>query len=213
MNQRTTSATSLSLYSSCILPTAYGTFKCSVYRNEFHSECMTLSLGHLNQNDSCSPVLTRIHSSCLTGETLGSLKCECGQQLQEALYQIAQRGRGILIYLFQEGRGIGLGDKIRAYHLQNQGMDTVDANRQLGLDDDLREYQDALSILNLLGIQTIDLMTNNPLKIQALEKGGVHINSRIPIEVGLHPCNRHYLETKHQRMGHLISESFLSASS
>ncbi|MDF7666301.1 GTP cyclohydrolase II [Orbaceae bacterium ESL0727] len=150
------------------------------------------------------PILTRIHSECLTGDALFSLRCDCGFQLEAALKQIAKAGRGILLYHRQEGRNIGLLNKIRAYALQDQGMDTVEANHQLGFAADERDFTLCADMLELLGVKQIRLLTNNPEKIRVLEDSGIEITERVPLEVGENPNNEHYLETKASKMGHLL---------
>jgi GTP cyclohydrolase II len=151
-----------------------------------------------------SPVLTRLHSTCFTGDTLGSLKCDCGQQLNGALEQIAAYGAGLLIYLNQEGRGIGLANKIRAYSLQDQGFDTVDANHRLGFEDDERDFKIGAEILTNLGFSEIKLLTNNPRKVGMLEENGIVVTERLPLKVGHTSDNTDYLHTKVKRSGHLI---------
>ena len=151
-----------------------------------------------------SPVLTRLHSTCFTGDVLGSLKCDCGPQLNGALEQIAAYGAGLLIYLNQEGRGIGLANKIRAYSLQDQGFDTVDANHRLGFDDDERDFKIGAEILTNLGFSEIKLLTNNPRKVGMLEENGIVVTERLPLKVGRTADNADYLYTKVKRSGHLI---------
>lgn len=184
------------------LPTAYGNFRVIAYHNDLDD------LQHLavvkGQPQAGEPVLCRVHSECLTGDVLGSLRCDCGSQLQDALRAIEAKGQGVLIYLRQEGRGIGLNNKIRAYALQDQGLDTVEANEALGFPDDLREYTVAAHILKDLGIDTLDLMTNNPAKIAALENLGLTIAQRTPILVPTCPQNLDYIQTKVEKMNHLI---------
>ena len=138
---------------------------------------------------------------------LGSLKCDCKAQLDSALAYIQRQGRGVVLYLRQEGRGIGLGNKIRAYQLQEQGIDTVDANRMLGFGDDLRRYDVAAEMLSLLDIESVELITNNPLKVDGLRQAGFPVIDRIPIVAGVNTVNQHYLETKRVRMGHLFERS------
>lgn len=150
------------------------------------------------------PILTRIHSECLTGDALFSLRCDCGFQLQAALQQIAKTGNGVLLYHRQEGRNIGLLNKIRAYALQDEGLDTVEANHQLGFAADERDFTICADMLKLLNIDQIKLLTNNPEKIRVLEQAGIKIVERIPLEVGENPNNEHYLETKAQKMGHIL---------
>lgn len=150
------------------------------------------------------PVLARIHSECLTGDALFSLRCDCGFQLQEALSRIAKQGRGIILYLRQEGRGIGLLNKIKAYHLQDQGADTVEANEQLGFDADQREYSMCLPMLEHFGIKSLKLMTNNPKKVAAMQSYGIEISSREAIKVGENSHNEGYLATKAGKLGHMM---------
>ncbi len=152
-------------------------------------------------------MLVRVHSECLTGDVFGSLRCECGPQLARALEMVADDGLGVVVYLRgHEGRGIGIGHKIRAYGLQDQGHDTVDANLQLGLPADSREYGIGAQILADLGVTTMRLMTNNPAKLGGLEGFGLEITDRVPIEIKSNPYNEHYLRTKRDRMGHLLEE-------
>jgi GTP cyclohydrolase II len=149
--------------------------------------------------------LIRLHSECLTGDVLGSLRCDCGQQLDAALELIAQAPAGVLLYLPQEGRGIGLANKIRAYALQDEGLDTVDANLALGLPVDRRDYAAAANILHSLGLSQVRLLTNNPLKEAALERHGIHVAERVPLTIPPNSVNQHYLRTKADRMGHLLA--------
>lgn len=153
-----------------------------------------------------TPVLARIHSECLTGDALFSLRCDCGFQLQEALKRIAETGSGVLLYLRQEGRGIGLLNKIKAYHLQDQGADTVEANEQLGFAADMRDYSMCLPMLEHLGVKTVKLMTNNPRKVAALETYGVSVAERVPLQVGKNRHNEEYLATKMGKLGHMMTE-------
>ena len=150
------------------------------------------------------PPLVRLHSECLTGDVLGSVKCDCGPQLDAALARIAADGWGMLLYLRQEGRGIGLVNKLRAYQLQDQGFDTVDANLRLGFEDDSRDFAIAAAMLRLLGQDTVRLLTNNPRKVAGLEAEGISVSERLPLEVGAGPHNRLYLATKRDRSGHLL---------
>ncbi|MEM9594314.1 MAG: GTP cyclohydrolase II [Acidobacteriota bacterium] len=149
------------------------------------------------------PPLVRLHSECLTGDALGSLRCDCGEQLEAALSQIAQEGRGVLLYLRQEGRGIGLLNKIRAYALQDQGLDTVEANEHLGFHADIRDYSVAAAMLKDLGVTSLRLLTNNPRKLAQLEAHGLH-GERVPLVVDRNDENRGYLETKRTKLGHLL---------
>lgn len=183
------------------LPTEDGQFRLSLYRSLEGCDHVMLVHGDVRGQQG---VLTRIHSECFTGDVLGSLRCDCGAQLEASLGLIAQAGRGILLYLRQEGRGIGLVDKLRAYNLQDQGYDTVDANAQLGHEPDAREYTDAVLMLRDLGVDSVDLITNNPSKIQALEEMGLRVRTRIPTKLAVNPENRAYLDTKVRRMNHLL---------
>jgi GTP cyclohydrolase II len=149
-----------------------------------------------------SAVLVRVHSECMTSEVFGSLKCDCKEQLEAAMAEVARRGAGVVLYLRQEGRGIGLGNKIRAYGLQSQGHDTVDANRLLGLPDDARRYDVARDMLEWLGVKSVRLMTNNPEKVDALRSLGVTVVGRVPVVIPPNPFSRGYLEAKRLRMQH-----------
>lgn len=188
-------------YAHTRLPTAHGTFDVRVFR-EGDKEHLAISVGEL---DGAEALPVRVHSECLTSEVLGSLKCDCKPQLDSALELIQRQGRGVVLYMRQEGRGIGLGNKIRAYHLQEQGVDTVDANRLLGFGDDLRRYEAAGEMLAGLGVRSVALVTNNPLKVDGLSSAGVEVVDRIPLVTGVNPVNVHYLETKRVRMGHMYS--------
>ncbi len=191
-------------YSQTTLPTTHGTLTMMVYRQADGLEHVAMVAGDpaaLGRND----VLCRVHSECLTSEVFGSLKCECKQQLDRALDLIARRGRGVVIYLRgHEGRGIGLGDKVRAYALQEQGHDTVDANRALGLPDDIRDFGPVKDILDDLGIDSVALMTNNPIKVEALSAMGITVSRRVPHLVQGSQTAMRYLATKGERMGHLL---------
>jgi 3,4-dihydroxy 2-butanone 4-phosphate synthase/GTP cyclohydrolase II len=184
-----------------ILQTDYGAFRAVAYKDLINSEeHLALYMGDIRSG---SP-LVRIHSCCLTGDVFGSHRCDCGGQLHLALKRIAQAGAGVLIYLKQEGRGIGLANKIRAYALQDQGLDTVDANLELGFNADMRSYAGAAGILKDLGIESLRLMTNNPNKMEALERSNLRVIERIPHEIQAQACNRAYLQTKAERLGHLL---------
>ncbi len=188
------------------LPTKYGTFKAYGYVNVLNGEHhMALVKGEIGDG---KEVLCRVHSECLTGDVFGSSRCDCGEQLQMALQQIEQEGRGILLYMRQEGRGIGLINKLKAYELQENGMDTLDANLALGFQGDLREYYIGSQILKDLGVKTLRLLTNNPDKVYQLEDYGMEIVERIPIEVKANPYDRFYLKTKKNRMGHIFQYEF-----
>ena len=189
-------------YSEADVPTEYGPFRVIVYRElDTGAEHCAFVRGELQGGQN---VLARVHSECFTGEVLRSLKCDCREQLDQALRRIAEADRGIVIYLRQEGRGIGLGNKIRAYALQQQGVDTVDANVKLGFAPDSRRYHVAAEILDNLGIGSVALMTNNPEKVAALQKDGVVVALRVPMVINPNDHNRDYLRTKNRRMGHLI---------
>jgi GTP cyclohydrolase II len=194
------------------LPTPFAEFAVRVYKSPDGKEHVALTLGDLAGNRSADPAepvrpapLVRVHSECLTGDALFSLRCDCGFQLQAALEQIAREGRGALLYLRQEGRGIGLGNKIRAYALQDSGADTVEANHQLGFPADAREYGLAVHLLRELGLSRIRLMTNNPAKFDALVADGVQVVERVPVERGRNPHNAAYLDTKAAKMGHWLA--------
>ncbi|MDR9469200.1 GTP cyclohydrolase II [Marinospirillum sp.] len=185
------------------LPTPWATFTMHGFEDtETGKEHLALTLGEFNNDQS---VLARVHSECLTGDALFSLRCDCGFQLQEALKRIAEEGRGALLYLRQEGRGIGLLNKIRAYHLQDAGADTVEANEQLGFAADLRDYSMLIPMLEHLQITSVRLMTNNPRKVAALENYGLLVAERLPITTGMNPHNAGYLETKTNKLGHMMT--------
>ena len=190
------------LYAEAPLPTKHGLFRTLVFREKGTEKEHVVALkGDLRGHEG---VPVRVHSECLTSEILGSLKCDCRDQLEHALDLVGRADRGALIYLRQEGRGIGLGNKIRAYELQSRGADTYEANRQLGFQDDLRRYDVAADILKHLGPSSIDLITNNPLKIEGLESEGIVVRRRIPSAASFNPHNIGYLRTKRERTGHLI---------
>ena len=188
-------------YAEAQLPTRFGPFRVVVYRElGADKEHLAVIAGEV---ESAEDLLVRVHSECLTGEVLHSLKCDCRDQLDLALERIQRAGRGAVLYLRQEGRGIGLGNKIRAYAKQDEGLDTVDANLALGFEDDQRGYQMAADMLRDLGVRSVALMTNNPRKVQGLENDGVVVSRREPHEVEAHEHNRDYLKTKQDRLGHL----------
>lgn len=184
------------------LPTEFGEFTIHIFRSNDGKEHAVLTLGDVTTD---VPVLTRLHSQCLTGDTFHSLKCDCHEQLNAALRSIAQTGRGVLVYLNQEGRGIGLGNKIRAYALQEQGLDTVEANLALGFDADLRDYRVAADILHALGVRTISLLTNNPEKVNQLTQRGIAIVERRPLVTMSNGVNRAYLRAKAAKLGHQLN--------
>lgn len=184
------------------LPTAFGEFQLCYYTNTSdEKEHLALIMGDVDQVDD---VLVRIHSECFTGDVLGSRRCDCGEQLQRALQLIATEGRGVIVYLRQEGRGIGLLQKLKAYNLQDEGYDTVDANLLLGHQADERDYTLGARILEELGVKSVRLMTNNPFKISALAAENIQVNARIPLEGAVTPENAAYLLTKTERMNHLL---------
>jgi len=185
-------------------PTIHGgKYTAIVYRNEVDgSEHMALVKGDIQAADK---VLVRLHSECLTGDVFGSERCDCGDQIRQSLKQIDHQGRGVLIYMHQEGRGIGLTNKIKAYALQDQGRDTVEANIELGFKDDLRDYGIGAQILRDLQVKNIALLTNNPRKITGLEVYGIHVVERVPLEVTPRETNLRYLRTKQAKLGHLFS--------
>ena len=183
------------------LPTRYGTFEMFVYDAPEHKEHVALTLGAIDDGE---PILVRAHSECLTGDVFGSSRCDCGEQLDESLRFLQKQGRGVLLYLRQEGRGIGLTKKISAYALQEQGLDTVEANLALGLPEDMRDYQAAAEMLLDLGVRRVRLLTNNPAKIEGLERHGVEVMERVPLGISPNPSNLGYLRTKWAKMGHLF---------
>lgn len=194
------------------LPTRYGDFMAHAYTTTFQprQHHLAMTKGEINEEE---PVLVRVHSECLTGEVFGSLRCDCGEQLQTALSLIERRGRGVLLYLRQEGRGIGLLNKISAYAFQDEGKDTVEANEMLGFKADLREYGIGVQILRDLGVRKMELLTNNPKKVVGLEGYGLVLISQVPIEIPPHEKNLRYLMTKRNKLGHRILENFTADSS
>ena len=191
------------------LPTRHGMFTTHVFKSTAHGDAVP---GEAHEKEHValvygdvtgkSNVLVRVHSECMTSEVFGSLKCDCKEQLEAAMAEIARRGAGVILYLRQEGRGIGLANKIRAYDLQSRGHDTVDANRLLGLPDDARRYDVARDMLDHLGIKSVRLMTNNPEKVAGLRALGVNVTSRVPVIIAPNPFSAGYLEAKRMRMSH-----------
>ena len=184
------------------LPTDIGDFKVHAFTDSNDlKDHLAISIGDLSAD---KPILSRIHSQCVTGESFFSLRCDCRYQLTESLNQIAKKGLGVIFYLQQEGRGIGLSNKIRAYNLQDKGFDTVEANHQLGFEEDERSYETVSAMISFLGIKKIDLMTNNPKKIDALKSFGVIINQRVPLSTDTNKHNQKYISTKIKKLGHLL---------
>ena len=184
------------------LPTMFGTFRITAYRDPATgSDHVALLRGDVGG----AGVLVRVHSECLTGDTFASLRCDCGEQLHEAMRRVAEEDRGVVLYLRQEGRGIGLANKVQSYALQDSGLDTVDANEAMGFPPDLRRYDVAAAILADLGVTSTRLLTNNPAKVQQLEALGVEVTERVPLEVPANDANRRYLETKKDRMRHMLA--------
>ncbi len=187
------------------LPTPYGEFTVIAYKSQTDpAEHLALVMGDVATDD---PVLVRVHSQCLTGDVFHSMRCDCGEQIEMAMKRIAKEGRGVVLYMRQEGRGIGIHNKIKAYALQDEGMDTVEANLSLGFGADLRDYGIGAQILADLGVRNMRLMTNNPKKMSGLESYGLKITEQLPITTEPNPHNRRYLQTKQKKMGHLLKVS------
>ncbi|MFZ4551895.1 GTP cyclohydrolase II [Aquabacterium sp.] len=182
------------------VPTAHGSFTMKLFREP------STGLEHIAMvmGDVTGSALVRVHSECMTGDVFGSLRCDCGPQLDFAMREIGKKGSGVVVYLRQEGRGIGLANKLRAYQLQDQGMDTVEANQHLGFPADLRNFDIAAQILSQLGVSSVKLMTNNPRKVSTLESAGVKIEERVPVRSDVQPENERYLGTKARKLGHHI---------
>ncbi|UTW44352.1 GTP cyclohydrolase II [bacterium SCSIO 12696] len=193
---------SLKFVESSQLPTEFGVFAIHGFDDSVNNkEHIAISMGDLSGEQ---PVLMRVHSECLTGDALFSQRCDCGAQLQAAMKRIAEQGRGVILYLRQEGRGIGLLNKIKAYHLQDAGHDTVEANEKLGFGADMRDYSICQPMLEHLGVKKVRLMTNNPRKVQAIKGQGVEVVERVPLQSGSNPHNAKYLATKAGKLGHLF---------
>jgi len=186
------------------LPTRYGDFTIVAFVGQDGRALDDVALLRGKVSGVSDPVAVRIHSECLTGDVLGSVRCDCGDQLHEALERLAALEQGVLLYLRQEGRGIGIANKIAAYALQDSGMDTVEANLHLGFDDDLRSYDTAAGMLRCLGIHHLELHTNNPSKLEGLKREGIHVVRRVALIAGVREENRFYLSTKRRRSGHLL---------
>jgi GTP cyclohydrolase II len=196
---------SISLVAKSKLPTPWGTFTLVGFQETgTGKDHAALVMGDITTDE---PVLGRIHSECLTGDALFSLRCDCGFQLQAAMQNIAKAGRGVLLYVRQEGRGIGLLNKIRAYHLQDQGADTVEANVALGFAADMRDYTICADMLKALEVKSLRLMTNNPRKLKAMESFGIPVAERVPLQEGRNPHNEFYLSTKANKLDHLFKKS------
>lgn len=191
----------LNLVADAFFPSKFGMFRIYAFTNGDGKEHLALVCGKIENN---VVPLVRIHSKCLTGDTLASLRCDCRNQLESALKMISKAGKGILLYLDQEGRGIGLSNKIKAYSLQDSGMDTVEANVHLGFPDDLRDYSEAAEILKLLEVREVRLITNNPKKTSDLEKCGIKITGRVPLVIKPNKFNKKYIETKRDKMNHIL---------
>lgn len=189
--------------SEAVMPMEYGIFRMIAYAKR-KSEKMPHFAIVSKDMDATKPVLVRIHSECITGDLFGSKRCDCGEQLEKSL-QLAAKLGGVVVYLRQEGRGIGIVNKLKAYELQDEGLNTIDANTHLGLEIDARKYDIAIQILQDLGISTIDLLTNNPLKIEAINTSEIKIRNRIPLDIPAKRENYGYLKTKQEKMGHLLS--------
>ncbi len=195
--------TPIRLVSSAKLPTEYGDFTIHAFEHSLGVEThVALVRGDVGTGEN---VLTRVHSSCVTGDIFHSARCDCGPQLQTAMRQIADEGRGVVLYLDQEGRGIGLANKIRAYALQDEGCDTVEANERLGFAADLRDYRSAVRMLHLLGVRSVRLLSNNPRKLAGVCADGVSVSERVPIEILATATTERYLRTKKAKLGHVLS--------
>ena len=185
------------------LPTEFGDFNIHVYEIPSTGEThVALVMGEMGDGEN---ILTRVHSSCVTGDIFHSARCDCGEQLHKAMKLVAAEGRGVILYLYQEGRGIGLANKIRAYALQEQGFDTVEANEELGFEADSRDYRVGVQILMDLGLKSMRLLSNNPLKLSGVTGDGLSVSERMPIEIPASEWNSHYLRTKKEKLGHQLT--------
>jgi len=196
-------AAAVSLVASADLPTEFGEFRIHVFESTLDGGThVALVQGDISDGEN---VLARVHSSCVTGDIFHSARCDCGQQLAMAMRRVADEGRGVILYLHQEGRGIGLANKIRAYALQDRGHDTVEANEQLGFPADARDYASAVQMFGLLGVRSVRLMSNNPRKLEGVTGDTLVVSERIPIEVPISDANRRYLQTKRDKLGHQLT--------
>lgn len=194
----------IKLEASAMLPTKFGNFKINVYANNLNDKN---DLAIIKEPlDLSKPVMVRMHSECLTGDIMGSLKCDCGDQLHCALSEINQNGSGIVLYLRQEGRGIGLVNKIKAYNLQDQGYDTIEANLKLGFEPDMRTYEISYAILKDLKVKEVNLLTNNPDKVEQLKTFGINVIKIVPLKAGINDVNADYLKVKRDQMHHMFGE-------
>jgi len=185
------------------LPTSHGAFEMFVYEAADLKEHVALTTG-FEPGTVDEPILVRLHSECLTGDVFGSRRCDCGEQLEESMRLLREQGRGVLLYLRQEGRGVGLANKISAYALQEEGLDTVQANLALGLPEDARDYRVAAEMLLDLGVRRAAVLTNNPAKVEGLRSHGIEVVERLPVQVEPNPFNLRYLRTKKEKLGHLF---------
>jgi GTP cyclohydrolase II len=197
---------SVNFVDSCRLPTSFGEFEMHGFVEKSGQEHIVLTYGEISPD---KPLLIRLHSECLTGDSLFSMRCDCGYQLKTALKNIVEAGQGALLYLRQEGRGIGLINKIKAYHLQDDGADTVEANERLGFDADLRRYTMCKPMLEHFSVNKVKVLTNNPKKVQALKDVGIEVVEQVPIQVGRNQHNHEYLNTKAEKMGHMMTARLL----
>lgn len=183
-------------------PNKFGEFKIKGFENNLDDKChVAVIKGDVKDKEN---VLVRLHSECLTGDVLGSMRCDCGEQLAAAMKRIEEEGQGVLVYLRQEGRGIGLANKLRAYELQDQGCNTIEANEKLGFPADMRDYRIGAEILKALGVKSVRLLTNNPLKLDGLDEYGIKVVERVPVKIKANPYDKDYLQIKKEQMGHML---------